>query len=901
VWGSNYSDKVGVWGSNYSDKVGIWGSNYSDKVGIFSSNYSDKVGVWGSNYSDKVGIFSSNYSDKVGVWGSNYSDKVGIFSSNYSDKVGIYSSNYSDKVGIFSSNYSDKVGVWGSNYLARLDSNVSNYIVYTSNILANRIGTGGSSGTSLWTTTYDTGIYYTSNETKLKIINNYQQSLTSSPNPSTIGATSNYIYYIFSYTNETVASTRQTQYTIYVVPVGGITCDILIVGGGGAGGNMYGGGGGAGGVVYAVNITLPQGTYKINVGAGGTGLAAGDTRNSSYGSISTNQNGADSALMDSLGTSYISKTLGGVSQEMRGKGGGGGGIFKYQYIYPNSSYTYPVGDGGSGGGGGSSASGGVTTQGNTYWNGTAYIAGGKNGLILTGPNGEQGAGGGGIGDGYVGYSNDGINAFSIGIGGVAINITGIIPTPVYAAGGGTAQMSQLYGNYQTKPESGVGGSGIGGNGGIGVPGRTYYRVPTSGLNGTGSGGGGAGYTDATGTAGAAGNGGSGIVIIRSYTSTPSTSSIELINGTEGDNITDFKIGNYAGDFKIISSASGSNRDAFVINSYGNVGIGTTPPPGASTIKLNVNGNLSTTSLSTTSLSTTSLIVNGVSYSLSGGSDWTKVSATNTSNIYRTNNVGIGITNPGYLLEIGTGWAIPYSAIVVSSAYFYGGYTALNTTQRTWTDISVKVNGTIWLTNFGAFLSSSDSRIKEDIQDINDDGALQSILAIQPKTYKYIDKVVKGDIKVYGFIAQQIREVIPGATSLQKEYIPNIMLLADYTTKIITLPSQPMKVIIKNDDKIKCYGRDYKEIYVQVEEVIDGLTFKIKEQEKEYTDTKIFVCGTEIDDFHTLDKNYIYTLNVCATQELHRRIEAQNITIKAQEERINELETKMAQVLNHLSM
>jgi hypothetical protein len=170
-----------------------------------------------------------------------------------------------------------------------------------------------------------------------------------------------------------------------------------------------------------------------------------------------------------------------------------------------------------------------------------------------------------------------------------------------------------------------------------------------------------------------------------------------------------------------------------------------------------------------------------------------------------------------------------------------------------------------------------------------------ILAIQPKTYKYIDKLDMGNTKVYGFIAQQIKDVAPEATSIQKSYIPNIMLIADYIAKIITLQSQPTKVIIKKDDKIKCYDKDNKNIYIEVEEVIDELTFKIKELETEYSDNKIFVYGTHVDDFHTLDKTYIYTLNVCATQELHRRIEAQNITIKAQEERIKVLELHEARI------
>ncbi len=82
--------------------------------------------------------------------------------------------------------------------------------------------------------------------------------------------------------------------------------------------------------------------------------------------------------------------------------------------------------------------------------------------------------------------------------------------------------------------------------------------------------------------------------------------------------------------------------------------------------------------------------------------------------------------------------------------------------------------------------------------------------------------------------------------------------------------------------------------IEVEEVIDELTFRIKELETEYTDNKIFVYGIEIDDFHTLDKSYIFTLNVCATQELHRKI-------KSQEDRIKELEAKVERLLNYISL
>jgi hypothetical protein len=253
------------------------------------------------------------------------------------------------------------------------------------------------------------------------------------------------------------------------------------------------------------------------------------------------------------------------------------------------------------------------------------------------------------------------------------------------------------------------------------------------------------------------------------------------------------------------------------------------------------------------------------------------------------NIGIGTNNPSFRLEVA---ASTNTAVSITGRFL--DTQQVNTFSGNLTDICAKFNGAgVWVT--GYFIASSDSRIKEDIQDINDDTALQSILSIEPKTYKYVDKLQRGDKKVYGFIAQQIREVIPEAVSIQVSYIPNIYLVADYNSGVITLPFQPTKVIVKINDKIKCYDKDNKELLVEVIEVIDALTFRIKDIE--YSDTKIFVYGTFVDDFHTLNKDYIFTLNVCATQELHRRMEAQNVVIKSHEDRIKDLEMKMERMLS----
>ena len=53
----------------------------------------------------------------------------------------------------------------------------------------------------------------------------------------------------------------------------------------------------------------------------------------------------------------------------------------------------------------------------------------------------------------------------------------------------------------------------------------------------------------------------------------------------------------------------------------------------------------------------------------------------------------------------------------------------------------------------------------------------------------------------------------------------------------------------------------------------------------------FITGSKVDDFHTLDKNYIYTLNVCATQELYKFIKQQETIINDLQKRIEILENK----------
>ena len=324
----------------------------------------------------------------------------------------------------------------------------------------------------------------------------------------------NYNYKYMSFTHSG-GSELQTSYTVNFPE--NTVCDILVVGGGGGGGASVGGGGGAGGVAYYKNILL-NGTYTVKVGNGGKSTTTMGA-NSNTDCVS---NGNPSSL--SINNIIIYEA----------KGGGGGGSRIGDPPNTIDGWTHVDGgfNGGSGGGGSLLGNGTITvagssTQGTTYYNGTSYVSGGNNGSV--GINSWKAGGGGGAGG-----AGSGINGGS----GVLNDITG---APLfYAAGGGAGVLG-------TDP-AGIGGNSIGGNGSR-ANGATAPTIASvlNGTNGTGSGGGGGGYDysylqgNSLHNSDGGGRGGSGIVIIR-YKST------KIVN--QG-----YNIGNYNGDFKIISTTS----------------------------------------------------------------------------------------------------------------------------------------------------------------------------------------------------------------------------------------------------------------------------------------------------------------------------------------------------------
>lgn len=103
---------------------------------------------------------------------------------------------------------------------------------------------------------------------------------------------------------------------------GEIVSETLVMAGGGAGGAGYssagqGGGGGAGGLFYQASRTIQEGTYSVNIGAGGNGVNA-------YADWAVGNNGGDT-VFDGITTKGGGRAGAGNSTGAAGGSGGGGG------------------------------------------------------------------------------------------------------------------------------------------------------------------------------------------------------------------------------------------------------------------------------------------------------------------------------------------------------------------------------------------------------------------------------------------------------------------------------------------------------------------------------------------------------------------------------------------------
>ena len=195
-------------------------------------------------------------------------------------------------------------------------------------------------------------------------------------------------------------------------------------------------------------------------------------------------------------------------------------------------------------------------------------------------------------------------------------------------------------------------------------------------------------------------------------------------------------------------------------------------------------------------------------------------------------------------------------------------TAVNfsTTPFSAVDICAEFGSSIWIYN--NIYISSDIRIKKDIIDLNSDDSLNKILQLKPKSFKYIDVINKGNFKNYGFIAQDVKEIIPEAVSYKKSFISNIYEVGIYDNGLITI-NKTINNILNIGDKLKIYDDKGIEVICNITEIINDNSFNI--DNKKLNSNKVLVYGSEVDDYNILDKEILFSLNISATQKLNEKM------------------------------
>ena len=214
-------------------------------------------------------------------------------------------------------------------------------------------------------------------------------------------------------------------------------------------------------------------------------------------------------------------------------------------------------------------------------------------------------------------------------------------------------------------------------------------------------------------------------------------------------------------------------------------------------------------------------------SSSGQSITFQVDNTTVMNLDYRGYLGIGTASPTYPFQVET---IFLAGSPGYYAYFkFNGTNLESDKSNNDRNVSIFARASIWTADY--IISSSDQRIKTNILDIQDDAALQTLRSIQPKTYNYKDVVSKGNSTVYGFIAQQIKEVLPDAVSTESSSIPNIYENTEVSTingiyNTISFTNFDTADLDASSNVIVVKDLQNKDHTVTITEVIDNKTIRV---------------------------------------------------------------------------
>jgi len=265
-----------------------------------------------------------------------------------------------------------------------------------------------------------------------------------------------------------------------------------------------------------------------------------------------------------------------------------------------------------------------------------------------------------------------------------------------------------------------------------------------------------------------------------------------------------------------------------------------------------------------------------------------LTSTNYSSVVTTLTAGLTVTGNG-----------TFSGVVYgngSTSVHIGNYGFLiqtgtvdgrndNTAGGTTNSYSVVAAAKMLATEFDAI---SDSRVKENIEELDPDDVIRKLCRLKPVKYTFVDRVNNGDASRYGFVAQDVEQVFPDAVTTHQDFVPNIYahgtcvhlsrtatrISIDYSCEVA--PGKLLRIIGDKsyDVEVIRSGKGF----IDIDLVFEG--------------RDVFVVGTQVEDFRSLTYNHIYTLSVKAIQVLVDRLEEKSKAMDALAARVAAIEMRL---------
>jgi FtsZ-binding cell division protein ZapB len=174
-----------------------------------------------------------------------------------------------------------------------------------------------------------------------------------------------------------------------------------------------------------------------------------------------------------------------------------------------------------------------------------------------------------------------------------------------------------------------------------------------------------------------------------------------------------------------------------------------------------------------------------------------------------------------------------------------------------------------------FILKSDARVKKDLALSNGARDLATLLRLEVTDYRQRDSIGYGNKVEKGFIAQQVEKEYAQAVYMTQGNLPDIYdrpqgLQVRGVEATFTMPKPhglspgDRVLIITEKDPNKEY---------EVLSVPHANAFTVKDWTGDAPAENTFVYGRVVKDFRRVDYDKIHTLNVSATQELARQVEA----------------------------